>query len=304
MNHEAVLSQKLVEGIERSLELLQRSDEEFKRKREEARKWLKCNSATKRTPECIADLNRRGGIADSYIILSGHAFWKEYQLRDGLHSLFHFADQACRDMCLHENAIAAYKGNPEGSPKEFDAAHPALLAQKDFLTYCASAVGFEETLKGIRGIRCADAPDLKRISNDCFKSEIGVLIKLLRNGFVHARVPSPVWSTTAKASNGGKEARRASLFLFQNELESLRDRHLEERQAKKSWETAFAYFDRVCEHDDLLGPTMSLTYLVAQHFQQLNACYDSVLTLFGADVSDCEQDFQSLLDSASSLYAA
>ena len=304
MNQEAVSLQKLTKGINRSLKLLQKSDKELKRKREEARDWLKHNSGTNRTPEWIVDLNRRGPIADTYVILSGHDFWGEHQLRESLRSLFHFAAQACTDMRRHENAIAAYKDNQERSSREFDGNHPALLAQKDFLTYCASAMGFKETLDAVSDIRVTDASQINGIRDACFKSEIGVLIALLRNGLVHARVPSPAWSTKANTSTGDGEARWATLLLLRTDLEDLKTRHLRVRIEENRWHRALAYFDRVCEPNYVLGSTISLTYLVAQHFQRLDACYESVLSLFDANPSDCEQDFRSLLDSACSLYAA
>ena len=115
-----------------------------------------------------------------------------------------------------------------------------------------------------------------------------------------------------KASTGEKKAKLASLFLLRDDLVMLREGHLrwckEEwrdggKKASESWETAFQYFDGVCKHEDGLGATISLTDLVAGHFRQLDDCYNSILSFFDASISDCEQDFQSLLDSACSLYA-
>ena len=317
MNHEAVTTQRLMEGINRALERWQKSQEDFKRQCEEAHGWLRHNSATNSTPEWIADLNRRGGTAHSYIILSGHAFWEEHQLREGLRSLFHFAEQARMDMCLHEEAITAYEIGRKGSSREFSADHPALLAQKEFLTYCASAVGFKDTLRDIRHIykkdqRVACTERIDRIHDACFKSQVGLLIGLLRNGLVHARLPSPVWSVTMKASSGDKKAKLASLFLLRDDLVMLREGHLRwckekwgdgGKKENQSWETVFQYSDGVCKHEDGLRDTISLTDLVAEHFRQLRTCYDSVLSLFDTSVADCEKDFQSLLDSACSSYA-
>lgn len=317
MNHETVPKQRLMEGISRAAEFWQKSQEDFKRQCKEAQEWLRQNSAKNSTPAWIEDLNRRGGTAHSYIIRSGHAFWGEHQLRESLRSLFHFAEQAYMDMCRHEETIAAYEIGRRGSSRDFSPDHPALLAQKEFLTYCASVVGFKETLKEIRCIFKKDQRDactekIDRTRDACFKSQVGLLIELLRNGLVHARLPSPVWSIATRASTGEKKAKLASLFLLRDDLVMLREGHLrwckKERRdrgkkASQSWETAFQYFDEVSKDEDGLGRTISLTDLVAEHFQRLNACYNSVLSIFDARVSDCEKDFQSLLDSACSLYA-
>ena len=210
------------------------------------------------------------------------------------------------DICSREKGIAAYEIGRRGPALDVEVTHPADLAQKDFMAYCASAVGFRDTIRRIIQIRSDDEPVLSRLCRDCFESEAGVLIVLLRNSLFHARLLSPVSSGSMQETSSGV------MYILRSQLADLRHRHLtwcEEKSrsaqenARNQWVAALGYFDKVCVSDDWLGDAVSLSQAVADHFQQLNECYRSVRKVLEANVSAVERDFKSLVESAFSQYA-
>ena len=250
--------------------------------------------------------------------LSGHAFWEEHELRDGLRSLYAFAHQACVDVCSREKGIAEYETGQQGLPPDMAVVHPANLvhsanlARKDLMAYCASAIGFRDALVEIGKIRSADKSRISALRTRCFKLNAGPLIGLLRNSLFHARVVSPVPSAKMVGLGSHSKARSSAMYIFEQQLLSLKDRHLAwcnsrrprvAENAERDWAAALDYFDRVCEQEDWAGRVVRLSRLVGDHLQQMNICYRALLQLFGESASDAERDFKRLLESASSQYA-
>lgn len=303
---------KLLEGIEAALEFHREEMERRKEQCRKAKKWLKRHSANRDSETWIINLIQSCDLEDYYVILSGHVFWEEHELREGLRSLFGFAYQACVDVCSREKGIAAYEIGSRGPPLDVQLTHPADLAQKDFMAYCASAIGIRDTLCRIIEIRSDDGLRLSRLCKDCFESEAGVLIALLRNSLFHARLLSPVSSVSVQGVGSKKGTRLGVMYILRSQLIDLRDRHLEwckgksrrtYENAKNRWDVAFGYFDKICDHDDWAGDVVSLSRIVADHFQKLNHCYRSVREILRENVTDTERDFRLLIESAFSLEA-
>ena len=304
---ESLPANRLLEGTEAALDRQKEHVKWRKKECKKARNWLKRNSAEKASKPWIRNLIQGCDLEDYYVILSGHDFWEEHELREGLRSLYGFSYQACVDIYSREKGIAAYEIGRRGPPLDVEVTHPADLAQKDFMAYCASAVGFRDTLRRIIQIRSDDEPLLSRLAKDCFELEAGGLIVLLRNSLFHARPLSPVSSVSMQETSSGV------MYILRSQLSDLRDRHLKwckaqgrsaHKNARNQWLAALGYFEKVCVSDDWTGDAVSLSQVVADHFKQLNKCYRSVRKILKTNVSAAEQDFKTLTDSAFSQYAS
>lgn len=303
---------KLQKRLEGSLQMLRQAQATHKKRCEEAHSWLECHSAEKKAPQWIMDIVRRGDLEDSYVILSGHTFWEEHELREGLRSLYAFAHQACVDVCSREKGIAEYETGQRGLPTDLAVVHPANLARKDLMAYCASAIGFRNALVEIGKIRSADKSHISSLRKRCFELNAGPLIGLLRNSLFHARVVAPIPSAKMVGPGSNSKSRSSAMYIFEKQLLSLRDRHLAwckskrpgvTENAERDWAIALDYFDRVCGQEDWAGRVVRLSRLVGDHLHQMNICYRALLQLFSESVSNAERDFKRLLESASSQYA-
>ena len=237
-------------------------------------------------------------------ILSSHPFWGEYRLRSGLDILFHAAHQAYVDLCAREAEIAPLDAGRKPF-KSLDMSRQTYSAQKEVTAYCASVVGMQYIVKDIDKKKGVSA--LHNIySEDCFASDVGELVGLLRNSILHARVSRPYTEITRHLPDEKGRTHYALVGLSKKDLIEAQSIHLKWAETKRGktqkqlnegkWEKAIRCFDRAAESSSILNDqVVPFSRIVETHFQQLQRAHTKASKWFIQNMSECEKDFFSLL---------